>query len=63
MKAPLSAEVENNVALMFYHLGYGFEIEGQYDDAIENFRLALQKNPDFSPAKLHLNELLKLRNS
>jgi hypothetical protein len=59
MEALTDNPITHNVALMFFHLGHGFEIEGQYEDAIHHYMLALKKEPDFQLARTHLNQLLQ----
>ena len=49
--------IAHNVAVMFYHMGHGFEMEGQYDEAIHNYVLALKKDPEFLLARVHLDRL------
>ncbi|MBW3625359.1 MAG: tetratricopeptide repeat protein [Armatimonadetes bacterium] len=51
-------EVNLNVAQVFYHLGYGFEIDGDYDDAILNYTRALERRPQFPPALMRLMQLV-----
>lgn len=57
MYTPIPDEVQHNVAETLFHLGLGYEMEGQYDEAVESYRRALKRDPHLQPAKHHLEQL------
>ncbi len=57
MSAPIPDEIQHNVAEVLYHLGLGYEMEGQYEEAVESYRRALKRDPLLFAARRHLEDL------
>ncbi|MBN1938828.1 MAG: linear amide C-N hydrolase [Candidatus Aminicenantes bacterium] len=58
----LSAEIFPRSAMVHYWLGKGFGFSGKQDLAVENFRRALDLDPEYKPAKWDLEGLEAIRN-
>lgn len=52
--ADATIKVTSNVEEMFYYKGLALKAQGNHDGARSQFELALQKNPNFQPAKAAL---------
>ena len=63
MYTPIPDEVQHNVAEVLYHLGLGYEMEGQYEEALESYRRALLRDPLFYAAQRHIEEIQNSSNA
>jgi hypothetical protein len=46
-----------------YSLGYCYELEGEFDKAIQNYQRVLEIDPEYSAAKTHLQNLLMTKSN